>query len=327
MEKLLTVVIPVYKVEKYIHQCLDSLIMSNEQMEQLEVIIVNDGTPDRSAEMAKEYEKRFPHVFRVIDKENGGHGSAWNRGLKEAKGKYIRFLDSDDWLTNLVPFTSRLSEVDADIVLTPLNKYYEDEKRSVIDNFTNLQENHVYDADSFDWKANLKFSATDFWYATYRTSILQKYCPLFVEKVSYDDAILFIAPILLAKSFMYMNIVLYNYRLGREGQSVDKKVQSKRALDYKPVSMSMIDFIDKHENVSREKKRMIEAIMSYYLNNCFNFFKYLSYGQFKNNIREWYLFIMEHCPYVKKSRSMRIYESCPFPMFWAYLKVSSYLSK
>lgn len=325
ISKILSVVIPVYKVEKYIHQCLDSLLMKDEMMEQLEVIIVNDGTPDRSAEMAKEYEKRLPDVFRVIDKDNGGHGSAWNRGLKEANGKYLRFLDSDDWLTNLEAFMLQLSKVDADLVLTPLNKFYEDEDRSVIDDFSNLHENHIYDADSFDWKGNLKYSATDFWYATYRTSMLKKYCPLFVEKVSYDDAILFVAPVLLAKTFVYMDIVLYNYRLGREGQSVDKKVQSKRALDYKLVSMSMIAFIEKHRSVSDEKKCMVEAIMSYYINNCFNFFKYLSYERYRKDIREWYIYVMEHCPYIKKSMSMKIYEKCPFPLFWTYVKVSSFL--
>ena len=96
MNKLLTVVVPVYKVERYINKCLDSLILPDEQMDLVEVIVVNDGTPDQSAVMAKEYERRFPNSFRVIDKENGGHGSAWNRGVAEATGKYLRFLDSDD---------------------------------------------------------------------------------------------------------------------------------------------------------------------------------------------------------------------------------------
>ena len=82
--KLLSVVVPVYKVEKYINKCLDSLIISDEQMNLLEVIVVNDGTPDNSAIMAKEYERKYPNTFRVIDKENGGHGSAWNRGVQEA---------------------------------------------------------------------------------------------------------------------------------------------------------------------------------------------------------------------------------------------------
>lgn len=77
MKKLLTVVVPEYKVEPYINKCLDSLILEDENlMNQLEVIIVNDGTPDRSAEMSREYVKRYPQTFRQIDKENGGHGPA-----------------------------------------------------------------------------------------------------------------------------------------------------------------------------------------------------------------------------------------------------------
>ena len=98
MEKLLSIVVPVYNVEKYINKCLESLAVSEEQMAQLEVLVVNDGTPDNSAIMAKEFEKKYPQTFRVIDKENGGHGSCCNLGLKEAHGKYIHFLDSDDWL-------------------------------------------------------------------------------------------------------------------------------------------------------------------------------------------------------------------------------------
>ena len=93
MQKLLTIVVPVYKVEQYINKCLDSCIIykndaqgqqvvDEEMMDQLEVIIVNDGTPDNSAELSREYTKRYPNTFRQIDKANGGHGSAWNVGLK-----------------------------------------------------------------------------------------------------------------------------------------------------------------------------------------------------------------------------------------------------
>lgn len=85
MNKLLTIVIPVYKVEQYINKCLDSLILSEDLMEKLEVIIVNDGTPDNSAELSREYTMRYPQTFRQIDKENGGHGSAWNVGGQRSK--------------------------------------------------------------------------------------------------------------------------------------------------------------------------------------------------------------------------------------------------
>ena len=88
MDKLLSIIIPVYKVEAYINKCLDSLIVAPELMDKMDVLIINDGTPDKSAEMSREYVKRFSGVFRQIDKENGGHGSVWNLGIKEAYGKY-----------------------------------------------------------------------------------------------------------------------------------------------------------------------------------------------------------------------------------------------
>ena len=122
--KLLSIIIPVYKVEAYINKCLDSLLVSPEWMEKLEVVIANDGTPENSAEMSREYVKRYPGTFRQIDKENGGHGSAWNVGLKEATGKYLRFLDSDDWFTNLDRLMSDLQESDADVVFNPFIKEF-----------------------------------------------------------------------------------------------------------------------------------------------------------------------------------------------------------
>ena len=75
MNKLLTIVVPVYKVEQYINKCLNSLIINPELMEKMDVLIINDGTPDSSAELSREYVQKYPTVFRQIDKENGGHGS------------------------------------------------------------------------------------------------------------------------------------------------------------------------------------------------------------------------------------------------------------
>jgi glycosyltransferase involved in cell wall biosynthesis len=82
MDKLLSIVIPVYNVEKYIVRCLDSLLVPHEQFKLLDIVIINDGTPDDSAIIAKEYEKKFPEIIRVIDQENRGHGGAWNHGTE-----------------------------------------------------------------------------------------------------------------------------------------------------------------------------------------------------------------------------------------------------
>ena len=89
MDKVLTVVIPTYNMERYLRYCLDSLCVSRGG-EALEVLVVNDGSKDTSSAIAHEYEQKHPGIFRVIDKENGNYGSCVNRGLAEAKGKYIK---------------------------------------------------------------------------------------------------------------------------------------------------------------------------------------------------------------------------------------------
>lgn len=94
--KILTVTVPMYNVESYIDQCLKSFVVPGAE-EKLEVLVVNDGSPDHSRDIAQKYTEKYPSIFRIIDKENGGHGSTINRGIEEAKGKYFKVVDGDDW--------------------------------------------------------------------------------------------------------------------------------------------------------------------------------------------------------------------------------------
>ena len=105
----LSIIIPVYNVEKYISRCLDSLLQQDIPYSEYEVIVVNDGSPDNSAAIVAEYEKKYPNIVHII-KENGGPSSARNEGLKVAKGEYIWFVDADDWIQkncfkNLLEYT------------------------------------------------------------------------------------------------------------------------------------------------------------------------------------------------------------------------------
>ena len=126
MQKLLTIVIPTYNMQNYLHRCLDSLLLPDKQMEQLEVLVINDGSKDKSSTIAHEYEAKYPNTFRVIDKENGNYGSCVNRGLKEATGKYIKVLDADDWFDtmNFEKYISFLAKTDADLVLSDFDYVY-----------------------------------------------------------------------------------------------------------------------------------------------------------------------------------------------------------
>ena len=93
----LSIIIPVYNVEKYVSRCLDSVFQQDIPYSEYEVIVVNDGSSDNSAAIVAEYEKKYPNIVHII-KENGGPSSARNEGLKVAKGEYIWFVDADDWI-------------------------------------------------------------------------------------------------------------------------------------------------------------------------------------------------------------------------------------
>ena len=97
MGKVLTVIVPVYNMEKYIRQCLESLVIG-EALDRIEVLVALDSSKDGSAEIAYEFVEQYPDTFRIIYKANGGHGSAITTGLMMASGEYVKILDSDDWV-------------------------------------------------------------------------------------------------------------------------------------------------------------------------------------------------------------------------------------
>lgn len=93
--KHLTITVPCFNSEDYLERCLDSLVIGGENVE---IIIVNDGSTDRTGEIAEQYARQFPKIVTVVHKENGGHGSGVNAGLALATGMYFKVVDSDDWL-------------------------------------------------------------------------------------------------------------------------------------------------------------------------------------------------------------------------------------
>lgn len=319
MEKLLTVVVPVYKVEKYINKCLDSLVVPDKQMERLEVLAVNDGTPDNSALMAKEYEKKYPQTFKVIDKENGGHGSAWNRGVAEATGKYIKFLDSDDWFDNedFSKLINRLEECTADVVFCNLDKHYQKQGYVRHLKLSELNDGEIMRIADYDWPNWHNDSKVfDFWYCTYRTSMIKSVHPLFLEKIFYDDAILFIAPMILGETFTYFDLNIYHYLLGREGQTMNISSQIAHAKDYIKVCKSMIAFAEQHNYEEDNKKKFVNMRINIYIRNTFIWLNYLPKSEIDESMeRTWYPYVKEHFPYYTEPKVIKYYKIFPY---WLY---------
>lgn len=322
MTKLLTIVVPVYKVEQYINKCLDSLILEPELMEKIDVLIINDGTPDNSAELSREYVKKYPTVFRQIDKENGGHGSVWNLGVKEAYGKYTRFLDSDDWLENLDLLLEKLETADADLVITPTIDHCENNeiwKQEILD----MEFGIVYDANTFNWLGNRSHGNYIFHHScTYKTEMFRQYLPLFLEKQPYDDVILGAASIIGAKSLVAYDFPLYHYLMDRPGQSISPEIQRRNIRATIKTQQHTIEFTENHPVQEGTTKAQYFAIK---LPKRYNYgyrtlLDRLPYKEAKQYSKEWDEWAQNQNPNII-TPWIRTYRLMPFSIYWIGYKM------
>ena len=116
MEKILTVSIAAYNVQNYIKKTLDSLLVG--KIDDLEILVEDDGGTDNTINIVKEYEKKYPNVVKLIHKENGGYGSTINKSIEIASGRYFKQLDGDDWYDseNFTDFLNILRKIDVDAI-------------------------------------------------------------------------------------------------------------------------------------------------------------------------------------------------------------------
>lgn len=225
MNKILTIIIPTYNMEKYLNRCLDSLIVSGELMEKLEILIINDGSKDNSSCIAHMYEEKFPNTYKVIDKENGNYGSCINCGLTRATGKYVKVLDADDWF-DTVSFENLINclcKMDVDMVLTLRTCYYENKNKYIKDQLFKYPPNTVMPFNVFLKDKSTSLGLQMHW-VLYRTSLLKSIRYKQTEGVSYTDIEWIFIPLSVVESIVYIPIYLYTYLIGREGQTVDPKV-------------------------------------------------------------------------------------------------------
>lgn len=277
MEKILSIIIPTYNMEKYLRYCLDSLLIKD-NFDRLEVLVINDGSKDSSSEIAHEYETRFPNVFKVIDKENGNYGSCINKGLSIATGKYVKVLDADDSFDtkNSEDFVSYLMSVDADLVLSDF--VIVDEKRNITS----------YSEFGFPTKVLLSMSdicTTDSFKdmqmhaVTYKRENLIGMQYKQLEGISYTDQQWIFTPMIHVSSIVYFNKVVYEYLIGREGQTMDIKVRIKSIKQMSNCLLGIIDDYNRHSSVVSDEileylhSRLIPQIKDIYITSFRNYNK------------------------------------------------------
>ena len=255
--KLLSVAIPCYNSEAYMSKCINSLLIGGEEVE---IIIVDDGSSDRTAEIADDYAEKYPTIVKAIHQENGGHGQAVNTGIKNATGLYFKVVDSDDWVNQdayyeVLKTLYELIRGAETVDLLISNFVYEKQgatRKKV------MQYRHCFPTNQiFGWDEVRHMKKGQYLLMhsmIYRTKLLHD-CGMELPKHTfYVDNIYVYYPLPHVRKMYYMDVDFYRYYIGREDQSVNEKVMISRVDQQIFVTKSMIDMYDMRK-ISNKKLR------------------------------------------------------------------------
>ncbi len=312
MEKLLTIVIPTYNMENYLRQCLDSLLLPS-WMEQLEVLVINDGSRDQSSVIAKEYQSKFPNTFKVIDKENGNYGSCINRGLQEATGKYIKILDADDRFEKegFSLLLKTLQENDADLFLTDTQQVYENGTYASLDKI-DITNQKVLAIQNTDIRKYIPMHCI-----TYNLHIFKNMNYHQTEGISYTDTEWALLPFTAVQTCYYLPITVYRYLIGREGQTMDPAIWQKQSSQFLIVLKNIVTFMEKSKLFTLDvyTVRALKArLRRFYLDCLLN-----NYEQQKSVLFDLDNFIQMTSPELYQQMNQFVYgkrEKIPFVSIW-----------
>lgn len=272
-----SIIVPVYNVEKYIDRCINSLI--NQTLKDIEIIMVNDGSPDNSVDIIKKYQKKDNRI-KLYEKENGGQGSARNLGLKYAKGEYIAFLDSDDYVCD-------------NMYETLYNKGIEDELDIVICNYyLKYNDKEVVNKISSDKYLNISPSkyitlSPSPWNKIIKREYLEKCKFRFPEGIIYEDYASIPTLALNNPKIVYINSPLYYYVQSENSTMRNKEYKSKYEDIFKATEYLYNNMIDKTYN------KELEYLIAYhylYLGslNFYEFKKYENINRIANDMKKYF---------------------------------------
>lgn len=248
--KILSIAIPSYNSQDYMCHCIESLLPGGEDVE---ILIVDDGSKDDTARIADEYQEKYPDIVRAIHQENGGHGEAVNSGLAHASGYYYKVVDSDDWVDadayqHILSFLKQTVEEDDLVDMLISNYVYEKQgarRKKVIQYHSKLPQNT-----HFGWEDIGKFGASQnilMHSVIYRRDLLVDCGFKLPKHTFYVDNIFVYQPLPYVKKMYYLDVNFYRYFIGRDDQSVNEKVMMSRIDQQIRVNKMMVDIFAQHE--------------------------------------------------------------------------------
>ncbi|CAM4229353.1 MAG: glycosyltransferase family 2 protein [Paenibacillus macerans] len=265
--KLLSVVIPCYNSQDYMRYCIESLLPGGERVE---LLIVNDGSADRTGQIADEYASRYPGIVKAIHQENGGHGEAVNAGIRHAAGLYFKVVDSDDWVDvraylKILETLSALTGEDKHVDMLVSNFVYEKEGkkyRKIMKYDDVLPEGRIFTWDDIQCFRKGQYMLMHS--VMYRTQLLRDCRLELPQHTFYVDNLFVYTPLAHVKTLYYVNVDFYRYFIGREGQSVQESVMIRRIDQQIKVNKLMIDQVRldmiENPNLRRYMFRHLEIV-------------------------------------------------------------------
>ncbi len=262
--KYISFAIPCYNSEAYMENAIQSILKGGDDVE---IIIVNDGSKDKTSEIAHKYAEQYPTIIKAVDQENGGHGDAVNTGLKNATGLYFKVVDSDDWVDEaaymkLLEVLHELVEKKKLVDMVVSNYVYEKVgvKNKKVIHYRNVMPQEKV----LTWKDLGHFRLGQYILmhsVMYRTELL-KMCGLELPKHTfYVDNIYVYYPLPHVKSFYYVDVNFYRYFIGRDDQSVNEQNMIRRIDQQIFVTKTMIDMYP----VRKMKNKKLRNYMINYL--------------------------------------------------------------
>ena len=257
--KILSIIIPSYNMQEYLHRSIESLL-SESIIKDIEIIIVNDGSTDKTLEIAQKYYEKNPTSITIINKKNGHYGSAVNAGIAKASGTYLKVLDADDWFNTeeFILFVKKLHQIPlCDVIFTNwcLNDTYNKEQK-FSENFLN----------PYDYKLNIDeltikeiplsfYSFFSLYAITYRTKFLHDIKYKQTEGICYTDVEYIYYPLIKASTAIFLDYNVYQYFIGREDQSINPINLKKNIRHHYKIYQRMIK---DYENITSPVKKDIQ---------------------------------------------------------------------
>ena len=244
-KKTLTFVVPAYNMETYLGRCVESLIAAKRN-DDIEVLIIDDGSSDGTLAMAKSFEQRHPGVVRAIHQDNKGHGGAVNTGIAAASGMYVKVVDADDWVgaesLELVMATLREEAERTDPIDMLVTNYVYDKVGKIVKHVVNFRRAMKSD-ERLTWNDLGHFGLAEYILMhalTFRTAVVRASGMQLPEHTFYVDFIYAYQPFPWVKTIKYLDTPFYHYFIGRDGQSVQTDVMIRRVDQLRLVNQYMV---------------------------------------------------------------------------------------